>query len=133
MSEPIFEPAIPERDHSEEIDYENHITRLYCASHMLDAMTEDEIKVYPLVEPILQDKVNDNERWLDIKGLENFCSSKGVAINEVMCRRMVNKFEYDNSGMYFIITNGTEKWKRLDQLREDKILKPYGKVSNDTV
>ena len=117
---------------SEEINYENHITRLYCTTHMLDAMSEDEIKVYPLVEPILQDKVKDNERSLDIKGLEKFCNSKGVIVTEVMCRRMVNKFEYDTYGIpskFFIITNGSEQWARYDQLREDFILKPYAKDS----
>lgn len=91
-----------------------HDTALACSAHLLDALTNVEIEKWPSVMHLLEIKKADGSP-IDIRAMSIY-----YGLSEMQSRRLINKYEY-NSGLTFIIINGSDAWKEQDELRLAKI------------
>lgn len=86
--------------------------RLRVKSYMIDALTEDEEKAYPDIKFTLNEKWQRKELEVDILLMQEVCWRKNWIITEVMCRRLINKFEFEEVGKkIFTIKNGSPQWE----------------------
>ena len=107
-------------------DIEPPLLRDYVYTHAHDVLSDQEMKCYPAVVIILQSKMDSSEHTLDISQMVNYLSTMGNAITEMLCRRMINKFEWDHIGnKYFEIVNGRKDWAGFDQIRASQVQAAY--------
>lgn len=92
------------------------LCRVWAFTHMLDNLTDKEQALYPQVAASLSGK---KEIELDIQAMQE----RFWPLTEAMCRRLINKFEYETKGKRFIIINGSEIFKTTDALRAAYIQK----------
>lgn len=91
--------------------------------NMINSLTETEVIAYGLLEGMLGRKVNLGDLIIDITKLNKyFNDSASCAMTEFMCRRIINRYEYDHHGtIVFLIINGTAEWKSYDDIRKRAI------------
>lgn len=95
-----------------ERDAECHF-RLRMISHMIDNLSEDEVKAYPVIKTTLAGKLERGEMEIDLLAMQDICWRKQWIITEVMCRRMINKFEFEEVGKkVFTLKNGNPAWEK---------------------
>lgn len=105
-------------------EVEDVLLREYIFTHMHDTLSDLEQNCYSFVVKVLQGKMKAGIQEVDISQMAQHLERNGNAVTELLCRRMINKFEWDYIGRkYFIIVNGKKNWEKFDALRTSQIQK----------
>lgn len=124
----IPKPTTPVRevieDHCEAFNSFENFTRMHIFVHSHEFLDEEQSHAYLLVREILKTKYNNRDSVLNIVDMLAYFSRKKLIITELMCRKLINKFEYEEIGKtYFEIKNGSLPWVNADALRAAAIQK----------
>jgi len=91
---------------------------------MIDNLSDIEKSIFSKVNDMLMAKMSAQKNVIDIESMMKWADSVNIPITEVMCRRMINKFEYEQCAKkIFIIENGSKEWDRYDKIRKAQVLK----------
>lgn len=100
------------------------IFKSYLLSYMIDNLSDIERAIYGKVQDMLREKMNAGKITIDLEAMMKWADRVNVPITECMCRRMINKFEYEETGKkIFIIENGSKAWHRYDKIRRSQVQK----------
>jgi hypothetical protein len=110
--------------HSEAFSSFDSFTRMHVFVHAHENLSADESDAYFVVREVLASKKKKGVRLINMKDVIAYFVRKKVVMTELVFRKLINKFEYEEIGKtYFEIENGSLPWVHADALRAAAIQK----------
>lgn len=104
--------------------YTDEEDKEYIMSYMIDSLSEIELEAKSMIFNILNKKHESEDRIIDMFNMVNYTEHTKYPLTENMCRRLINKYEYEFiNDKFFIITNGKKSWQKYDEIRKARIQK----------
>lgn len=103
---------------------EDDFHKAWLYTKMLDSLSDVEKRAYNHVCLMLDEKLNRQDREINIEAMLIYLGKIGCELSEILCRRLINKYEWDTTGQVeFKITHGEKKWHQVDAVRATQIEK----------